>query len=706
MKPALLSRLLLVALALSAAGSLRAVPVIGPPVNQASFETPASPAYAIAQGAMFAVFGSDMGPGDLAVATAFPLTTNLSGTSVQVTVGGRTVDCFLVFASAGQLAAILPSTTPLGEGAITVTYNGDTSAPQPITVAANAVGMFTIPQNGQGPAVITDVDFNVNTYMSSFAPGDVAIAWVTGLGARTADDRAVPEDLKERYQVEVGVGGVSARVLYAGPSGCCAAVDQIVFEIPGGGPGTAQSATAADPSNKRMGCHVPVVVKAGGALSNFASMSVADDGPVCGDDHGFSSEEVARMHDRGSLPFLNVRATRLNDSSAVTLRAASASVVAEGGFPRQGVRPQVVEANAGMAGPGTFYRSGPPTACSCLLDFTGRLRNRAVERLLPPDDARAQLDVDGRPIFDGTVSELLSQAGIPIDPSASPVELLRLRLNVPGQGDFDGDYDFPSDPLFDFLDNLAAFDVLLEELDEIDDFEEYVEDLKDDLGPIAGARATALATLFFAGAGGELQAIDLFCVDALMDPFVFAAVQAAAEDSDLIGAELFFLLGLDHDHEHFGPDDEGLDDEDFVALVEQDASRATPEVVFLDIQDAALRTYSIPATPVVAYTAALSGAAGSANCNVNVNNLGVGVGCAHNLPNASGFGVWGQGSETPLATGVLQGGNQFSLSLGLSSWTVGQTAPTQTPDLAAAGEIEIRIFSETDSISGPLTPAQ
>ncbi len=72
---------------------------------------------------MFAIFGLRMGPDEIVIVDAFPLSTELAGTSVQATVGGVTVDCFMVFTLAGQVAAILPSDTPVGDGTITLTYN-------------------------------------------------------------------------------------------------------------------------------------------------------------------------------------------------------------------------------------------------------------------------------------------------------------------------------------------------------------------------------------------------------------------------------------------------------------------------------------------------------------------------------------------------------------------------------------------------------
>lgn len=90
-------------------------------VNSASYAHPDLPNGGIAQGSMFIGFGSGMGPASIAFPSPWPFPTELAGTSMQVTVGGQTVDCFMVYTVATQVAAILPSNTPLGDGTLTVT---------------------------------------------------------------------------------------------------------------------------------------------------------------------------------------------------------------------------------------------------------------------------------------------------------------------------------------------------------------------------------------------------------------------------------------------------------------------------------------------------------------------------------------------------------------------------------------------------------
>jgi hypothetical protein len=77
-----------------------------------------------------------------------PLTRN--GTSVSVTVGGVTTQPPLYYTSATQLAAVLPSTTPLGTGSIIVTNNGQPSDAAPTQVVQSAFGIDTTSGTGPG----------------------------------------------------------------------------------------------------------------------------------------------------------------------------------------------------------------------------------------------------------------------------------------------------------------------------------------------------------------------------------------------------------------------------------------------------------------------------------------------------------------------------------------------------------------------------
>src|SRR6266702_5999415 len=130
--------------------------------NLASRIPPGLPNYGIAQGSMFTVRGQNLAVRMPQFATASsPSQLSLAGSSMQITIAGAKVDVPMVYAGTSgddQLAGIVPSTTPTGDGTITVTLNGRTSAPAPITIVPSAYGIFTLNQLGAGPGVFTPPD--------------------------------------------------------------------------------------------------------------------------------------------------------------------------------------------------------------------------------------------------------------------------------------------------------------------------------------------------------------------------------------------------------------------------------------------------------------------------------------------------------------------------------------------------------------------
>lgn len=257
---------------------LTAQPAISPGgvVNAASYAPAGLPNSAIAQGSIFVIFGRNLGPATLTQAT-FPLPTNLAGTSVRVSVGGQTIDCYLIYTSAGQVAAILPSRTPVGSGTITVSYNNQASAPAPLTVTQSSFGIFTVSQSGTGPGVITDATYQYVLVDRPGRPEQVVTLWGTGLGPVDFDEtREAPVRDLRSADLEVLVGGRRARVDFAGRAPGWSGLDQINFAIP---PGVE-------------GCYVPVVVRTRGVVSNFVSISIAARGNVCSDPMSFSEDDM------------------------------------------------------------------------------------------------------------------------------------------------------------------------------------------------------------------------------------------------------------------------------------------------------------------------------------------------------------------------------------------------------------------------------
>ncbi len=222
----------------------------------------------LAQGSLFVVFGTNIGPAQYAGATSLPLPPQLGGTSISVTSGTTTLTCPMVYSLSGTAAAILPSNTPTGPATVTLTYNKVmTPFPAEVTVVPSAIGLYTSSSSGLGPGPITALNGVLKTFAAASKSSDIATVWGTGLGPISGPDADVPSAFPNFPGVEVFVGTQAAKVIYAGRSGCCVGVDQISFEVPSG----------------VTGCFVPIAVRTSGGISNFISFAVSNDGGPCSD---------------------------------------------------------------------------------------------------------------------------------------------------------------------------------------------------------------------------------------------------------------------------------------------------------------------------------------------------------------------------------------------------------------------------------------
>jgi uncharacterized protein (TIGR03437 family) len=219
-----------------------------------------------------------MGPPTLQGAASFPLPTTLAGTSIDITVKGTTAHAIMIYTLAGQVAAVLPSKSPVGTGTLTVTYNGKTSAPLPIDVVQSSFGAFTLNQNGSGGAVIVDGNSQAITPLNPAAPNQTVAIWGTGLGPFTGDETQPPAQIDmPDIPVEVYVGTAKANISYRGRTGY-AGVDQINFQIPPG----------------QLGCSVAVAIRIDNVVSNFTTLAVSDSG-ICSDPFGLSASAMQTL---------------------------------------------------------------------------------------------------------------------------------------------------------------------------------------------------------------------------------------------------------------------------------------------------------------------------------------------------------------------------------------------------------------------------
>jgi uncharacterized protein (TIGR03437 family) len=314
-------RLFLAAVAAGAI-TLSAQPVVndGGILNAASYANSRLPGGGIAQGSIFVVFGRNLGPAAIAQA-GFPIPNTLSGTSIRVTSGGQTVDCPIIYTLAGQVAAILPSTTPVsGTASLVLTYNGQASAPRTFRVVANSFGTFAANSAGSGPGVITNfvsqTSQPVNTIFRSAMPGQTLILYGTGLGplpAGTPDNAAAPVVAINQANVEVFVGNNRVTPAYAGRAPGFAGLDQINFVVPSG----------------VTGCAVPVMIKIGNLVSNATTIAVSANGGTCSDPLGLTQSQLDQLNSTGRLRLGTIGLART--SVEISILGFTAAVTSDGG---------------------------------------------------------------------------------------------------------------------------------------------------------------------------------------------------------------------------------------------------------------------------------------------------------------------------------------------------------------------------------------
>lgn len=268
-------------------------PTINTIQNNYSNIPPGFPSYAIAPASLFVIYGSGLSgstPSSLQnSATGLP--TTLNGTTISVTVNGKTTTPPMYYVSATQIDAILPSNTPAGNGTLTVTYNGQSSSPANIVVAASAFGIDTLSGTGSGAIVATTGSGSVIEPTSSASPGQTIAIWGSGLGADPAstDDTTYPLPQHNLNNAQVYVGGVQASVSYAGRSQF-PGVDQINITVP-----------------SVSGCGIAVVVVANGIASNFGSLPVNQGGGVCSDPvFGTTGSQIEQVGSQGTVNYGNL----------------------------------------------------------------------------------------------------------------------------------------------------------------------------------------------------------------------------------------------------------------------------------------------------------------------------------------------------------------------------------------------------------------
>jgi uncharacterized protein (TIGR03437 family) len=236
----------------------------------------------LAPDTVFVIFGTGLGPTAIQTATA-PYPSTLAGTSVTFVPqpGGAAFTAKMVYSVGTQIAGVLPSSATPGTYAVSVTYNGQSSPPETVTVVPRSLGIATSNSGGTGAAQATignvaggislarmtggSISFGgYNWTLTPAHPGDEIVLWGTGGGADSANDTGGSSgDQTAAGNFTVSVAGTTVTPLYSGTSSGYPGLWQVNFIVP---------------ANAAADCFAPITVTGGGVQSNSVTIAIAATG--------------------------------------------------------------------------------------------------------------------------------------------------------------------------------------------------------------------------------------------------------------------------------------------------------------------------------------------------------------------------------------------------------------------------------------------
>src|SRR5580698_137439 len=278
------------------AGTAPTVPKITAVLNNYGLIPAGFPNSGIAPGTLFIIQGyglaSATSVSSLESATGGSvLPTTLNGASVSVNVGGAIVVPAFYYAENIQLALVLPSGTPVGQATVTVTYNGQTSAPFYFNIVTSAPGFAAYYGTGSGLAHAQDLNYGYYNYGNSIPPNTTIRLIGSGLGADpdpARDTQYLTPSAADAINAlaHVYVGGIDAAIFYQGPEGY-PGLDEIDITIP---------------ANAPTGCFISVVgVTAGGVPTNFLTLPIGTG--ECQDSLGYTGSSLSNLFGTPTVNF-------------------------------------------------------------------------------------------------------------------------------------------------------------------------------------------------------------------------------------------------------------------------------------------------------------------------------------------------------------------------------------------------------------------
>jgi uncharacterized protein (TIGR03437 family) len=384
-------------------------------VNPASNLPPGLPNYGIAQGSIFDIYGSNLGPASGVFASTSPLPTSagLAGTVVTISGnGGPSLNAPLLYVGAGQIVAVIPSNAPVGTDTVTVTAGGKAGSTS-VSVVPSAFGVSTVSGAGYGPAVVTFGDYSLVSATKSAKPGDTIVIWGTGLGAISGGDNIPAAGGNISIPLQVFIGGIQATVTYQGRTPGAIGLDQINATVSPGTPA---------------GCNVAVVVQTNNAagvpisVSNTPTIAVAPGGGNCLD-------PIEPVPDSAVASYLNkpIRAALTQIEQGPDFKDATVALISLP--PAQSIASLPIDTRPSLNScmlrvvPGTPLHGLPP-------NFTGLAAGPQVT-LTPPSGSTIQVPAVQTGIFNTNLASVPGGAWQVAVPGGADVSALTLQVPVP-----------------------------------------------------------------------------------------------------------------------------------------------------------------------------------------------------------------------------------------------------------------------------------
>lgn len=261
----------------------------------------------VAGGSIFVVFGSGLGPAELALGKVpYPgqLPVGAGGTRVtfRSLVTEEVFTAYLIHSWHSQVSGIVPSQLPPGLAEVTVSYDGMESEPALAAIVEISPALFTVSESGRGAAVVQNHESTVSQPLNSLtrpaAPGQYIVLWGTGLGPIDGPDNVAPplgnlrDDIGVRFNN--GVEAVVVPAAYAGRSPQFPGVDQINVRIP-------------DDGSIELGCYQSLGLQIGHrGWSGLGTIAISEAPGECDHPWGLSKQKLADLESGGKFTFFHL----------------------------------------------------------------------------------------------------------------------------------------------------------------------------------------------------------------------------------------------------------------------------------------------------------------------------------------------------------------------------------------------------------------